>query len=132
MSGKTNGTNIRHETKADKKGLPPSTVVADPGTSKRNILRKGGKGHTRKEQAAGSQLDDGSTFDDPSNMDVNDPNYDPDEQYLNESYIPSDSTLEIGKAKMKLSAYKKLVEPLIKEVSEHKKKRKVYQFIYPS
>ena len=117
MSGKTNTSNHRHETKADKKGLPPPTVVATPGTSKRNILRKGGKGHTRKEQAPGNYLDDGSTFDDPANFDTHDPNYDPDEQYLNESYIPSDSTLEIGKAKMKLSAYKKLIEPLIKEVS---------------
>ena len=90
MSGKTNTTNHRHESKADKKGLPPDSVVsATPGTSKRNILRKGGKAHTRKEQAPGSYVDDGSTFDDPANLDTHDPNYDPDEQYLNESYIPS-------------------------------------------
>jgi programmed cell death protein 4 len=100
-----------------KKPTVPETVTGDLGTSKRNIIRKGGPGKTRKEGAAASAVDDGSTYADPSSFDQRDPNYDS-EQETGREDVPRLSALlreDVGKSKMTLTAYKKVVEPIITE-----------------
>jgi programmed cell death protein 4 len=103
------------ETKSEKKGIPPETVVGPIGSAKRNIIRKGGKGKYRKEGVAGAYLDDGSTSDILIALDHNDPNYDSEDEFNSEIYIPSDFNVDIGNSKLKLTEYKRMIEPLIKE-----------------
>jgi hypothetical protein len=100
-----------HDTKEMKNGTPPPTVVME-GTAKRNILRKGGKGKYRKERAVGAALDDGSTFN-PLPTDHNDPNYDSEDE--SDQYVPGGDEFDVGLARITLSEYKKLIDPIINE-----------------
>jgi programmed cell death protein 4 len=100
-----------------KKPTVPETITGDVGSSKRNIIRRGAPGKTRKEGAAASGVDDGSTYEDPSSLDHRDPNYDSEEETGKED-VPKLSALvreDVGLSKMTLTAYKKLVEPIITE-----------------
>lgn len=100
-----------------KKEIIPETIVGQEGTAKRNILRRGGasKGG-RKENAANSVVDDGSTFVDA--LDEHDPNYDS-EEGGDEFVTPSLLRSAVGGSSMTLTAYKKVVEPLISEYFVH-------------
>ena len=60
------------QTQAEKNDKTPATVTGGEGSAKRNIVRKGGKGTTRKEGR--DELEDG-TMDDVV-TDPKDPNYD--------------------------------------------------------
>ena len=78
--------NPNHKIPAHKQKNPPESVV-QVDTAKRNIIRKGSKGHYRKEGAVGGAVDDGSTYDYDVIMkngaiDERDPNYDPGNKYL--------------------------------------------------
>lgn len=103
----------------------PLTVVGTEGSAKRNILRKGtggGKGG-RKDTAAGKVVDDGSLAaeDDPIALDSHDPNYDSeDDEQVGYRHVPQKNyraalCTVVGQAKMTLTAYKKAIEPIIKE-----------------
>ena len=95
----------------------PSTVTGEVGTAKRNIIRKGGPGRSRKDGLAGKTVDDGSIYDDPYALDNHDPNYDSEEDF-GKVAIPKYSGLhrtEIAKSKMTLTAYKKKVQSIIAE-----------------
>lgn len=101
-----------------KKPLIPETIVGEAGTAKRNIIRKGGGGgRDRKGDIAGKAVDDGSIYDDGYALDKNDPNYDSEEEgrYVK---VPTYAALhreEIRKSKLTLTAYKRLVQPIIAE-----------------
>lgn len=98
----------------------PETITGEVGSAKRNIIRKGG-GNTklRKDNgAAGKNVDDGSTYQDPCAMDEDDPNYDSEEDFS--VPIPRYSGLlrddkDIARSKLTLTSYKKKIEPIIKE-----------------
>lgn len=99
-----------------KKNVVPETMTGDEGTAKRNILRKGGPGKSRKDGLPGSVVDDGSLHVDNCAMDEDDPNYDSEDD--NGVPIPKYSPLhrdDVAKSCISLSAYKKRVEPIIAE-----------------
>ena len=107
--------------KIPQKKIPPESIV-EVDTAKRNIIRKGAKGHYRKEDIPGKAVDDGSTYDYEVEMrngaiDKKDPNYDPDEDEIDQEYIHFDevAAYEIGQSKITLSEYKKKITPLIHE-----------------
>lgn len=102
---------------AVKKNQLPETVTGGDGSAKRNIIRRGGPGRTRKEGLAGQMVDDGSTYEDPFFLDQEDPNYDSEEDDGREK-IPGSfiaGRRQIGQSKLTLTAYKKAVQPVIKE-----------------
>lgn len=95
----------------------PETKIGTEGTAKRNIIRKGGAVSLRKEGSTGQMVDDGSLYQDPSALDEHDPNYDSEDD-SNKDYVPRTSGLlrrDIAKAKLTLTAYKKLIQPVIQE-----------------
>lgn len=97
----------------------PETVTGETGTAKRNILRRGGGGggRDRKANLAGKAVDDGSIYDDPYALDTHDPNYDSEDDD-GKVKIPKYIVLqrqEIGQSKLTLTAYKKLIQPVIEE-----------------
>jgi hypothetical protein len=99
-----------------KKNQIPATVTGEVGSAKRNIIRKGGAPRFRKEDASGQIVDDGTTYDDPNYLDENDPNYDSEED--TKQIIPRVAPLsreDVGRSKMTLTAYKKLIQPVISE-----------------
>eukprot|EP01031_Cornospumella_fuschlensis_P027124 gene27124-32768_t len=102
---------------AVKKNQLPETVTGAAGSAKRNIIRRGGPGRVRKEGLAGQMVDDGSTYEDPFYLDQEDPNFDSEEEDGREkiprSYIAG--RMQIGQSKLTLTAYKKAVQPVIKE-----------------
>lgn len=100
----------------------PETVVGEQGTAKRNILRKGDAVKARKELAPGQNIDDGSTYLDPPSLDRNDPNFDSEEEVGNElQYFSLASILreDVGRSKLTLTSYKKLIAPIITEYFIH-------------
>ncbi|RYH30131.1 hypothetical protein EON65_06110 [archaeon] len=102
---------------AVKKNQLPETVTGGDGSAKRNIIRRGGPGRSRKEGLAGQMVDDGSTYEDRFYLDQEDPNFDSEEEDGREkipgSYIAGRK--QIGQSKLTLTAYKKAVQPVIKE-----------------
>ncbi len=99
-----------------KKSKIPETVTGVEGSAKRNIIRKGGVSHSRKDGIAGAVVDDGSLYNDPYALDRDDPNYDSEED-LGDN-IPTYGALHrenIAKSKMTLTQYKKVVQPVIQE-----------------
>lgn len=103
-----------------KKAPPESIVQVD--SAKRDIIRKGTKPHYRKDDIPGKIVDDGSTYDYELQLrngaiDEKDPNYDPDEDEIDQEYIHFDeiSAYDIGQSKMTLSEYKKKITILIHE-----------------
>lgn len=102
---------------AVKKNTVPETVTVE-GTAKRNIIRRGGGGgKSRKDGLAGGSIDDGSLYDDPYALDERDPNYDSEEESPR-AVIPTKAPLsreEIARSKMTLTAYKKRIQPIIRE-----------------
>lgn len=100
-----------------KKNKVPETVTGDVGSAKRNIIRRGGAGKSRKEGASGANIDDGSLYEDPYALDEEDPNFDSEEENGKEK-IPHRvhlSRAQIGLSKLTLTAYKKAVLPIIDE-----------------
>lgn len=94
----------------------PETTTGELGTAKRNILRKGGPGRSRKEGIPGASVDDGSLTVDGCALDEDDPNYDSEED--DGVNIPKRSPLyrdNITKYSISLAAYKKRVEDVIDE-----------------
>jgi hypothetical protein len=94
----------------------PETVTGKEGSAKRNIIRKGGVSHTRKEGIAGAMVDDGSMYNDPYALDRDDPNFDSEEDV--DDNIPTYGALHrenIAKSKLTLIQYKKAVQPVIQE-----------------
>lgn len=99
-----------------KKSVVPETTTGEVGTAKRNILRKGGPGKSRKDGLPGSVIDDGTLHVDSSAMDEDDPNYDSEDD--NGVVIPKYSPLhrdDVAKSSISLSSFKKRVEPIIAE-----------------
>ena len=99
-----------------KKSKVPDTVVGVEGSAKRNIMRRGAPGKTRKDGLPGGAVDDGSNHEDIYALDDFDPNYDSEDD-AGES-IPKCSGLhreDAAKSAMSLSNYKKRVEPIIAE-----------------
>lgn len=99
-----------------KKSVVPETTTGEVGTAKRNILRKGGPGKSRKDGLPGSVVDDGTLHVDSCAMDEDDPNYDSEDD--KGTPIPKYSPLhrdDVAKSSISLSAYKKRVEPIIAE-----------------
>ena len=111
----------------------PPTKTGEEGTAKRNILRRnskdkiqvtavgvgGGGGHNSK-NAPGAAIDDGSMYNDPYACDPGDPNYeDPAEADagpdFNTIYQFSDNRTGVGSSLMTLTAYKRSVQPIVKE-----------------
>eukprot|EP01038_Epipyxis_sp_PR26KG_P007629 gene7629-10386_t len=102
-----------------KKNQVPETVIGSEGSAKRNILRKGvSASHSkdRKEGSTGRVIDDGSFYEDPSALDERDPNYDSEED-TGDIRVPAllRDRYNIGKSKLTLTSYKRLVEPIITE-----------------
>lgn len=95
----------------------PETVTGEEGTAKRNIIRRGGSGKTRKEGASGIPVDDGSLYEDPYALDEEDPNFDSEEED-GKTKIPRTIIRQrdqIGLSKMTLTSYKKAVLPIIED-----------------
>lgn len=100
-----------------KKSKVPDTVVGEDGTAKRNIIRRGGCGKSRKDGLPGQPVDDGSSHDDSCALDEHDPNYDSEEDTGNRS-IPKYAALhrdDVALSHITLTTYKKQVEPIIAE-----------------
>jgi len=100
-----------------KKSIIPETQTGEAGTAKRNILRKGGPGKSRKDGLPGSAVDDGSNHLDNIALDEDDPNYDSEDDN-GATVIPKSSPLyrdNVAKSSTSLVAYKKRVEPIIAE-----------------
>ena len=95
----------------------PDTRVGEEGSAKRNILRKGGPGRSRKEGLPGQAIDDGSMDASGVALDEHDPNYDSEDD-TGKTAIPKLSALhreDVAKSSITLSAYKKKVEAIINE-----------------
>lgn len=100
-----------------KKSNIPDTKTGEEGTAKRNILRKGGPGKTRKDGLTGSAVDDGSNHIDSIALDEDDPNYDSEDDN-GATAIPKYSPLHrdnVAKSNTSLVSYKKRVEAIIAE-----------------
>ena len=99
-----------------KKSTLPETVTGEEGSAKRNIIRKGNPGKSRKGKSPGNGTDDGSMYYDPASLDQGDPNYDSEEE-VGTGFIPDafHNRESVAKSKMTLTTYKKTVEPIISE-----------------
>mmetsp|Transcript_6868 Transcript_6868/g.6169 ORF Transcript_6868/g.6169 Transcript_6868/m.6169 type:complete len:404 (+) Transcript_6868:150-1361(+) len=109
--------------------IPPETITIE-GTAKRNILRKGKHKVNRKDLVSGKAVDEDVyilTTDKGSNgvyIDENDPNYDKYSDISSEEIEIIDEIIintreEIGKAKLTLSKYKRIIESLISDFFQH-------------
>ena len=100
-----------------KKSNIPETQTGEAGTAKRNILRKGGPGKSRKDGLPGSAVDDGSIHVDNYALDEDDPNYDSEDDN-GTTPVPKYSPLHrdnVAKSNTSLVAYKKRVESIASE-----------------
>ncbi len=94
----------------------PETTTGEIGTAKRNILRKGGHGKSRKDGIPGGAVDDGSNHVDNCALDEDDPNYDSEDD--SGVAIPKYSSLhrdDTSKSSISLPAYKKRADDIIDE-----------------
>lgn len=99
-----------------KKSKVPETTTGEEGSAKRNILRKGAPGKSRKNDTPGTVVDDGSNHVDNCALDEDDPNFDSEDD--TGFAIPKYSSLyreNATKSTIALPAYKKRVEAIVTE-----------------